>query len=76
MVAHEHVALVFLQMFAALYLDGYEQRLENGLGPPAPRVVTPEVAVADGSADAHFQSRDDGDNHQYGHSYEYLIDTV
>ena len=57
MVGHKHIALGFLQMFATLYLDRNQKKLQNQFTPPMSWEVTPEVAIADGSADAHLQRR-------------------
>ena len=58
MISHKHIALVFLQMFAPLYLDRNEKCLQHQFTPHMARVISPEVPVAYGCTYAHFKGGD------------------
>jgi len=76
MVGHEDVGLVFLQMLTAFDLDGEQQGADNNLTPPMAGIVAPEMAIADGTANTHFQGGDDGGNDEHWHSDQDLIDEI
>ena len=76
MVGHEHITLVFCQMLTPFDLHGYQQNLEDDLCPPAPRVIPPEVAVADSRTDTHLQRGHNGTNDHHRQSDNNLIYSV
>jgi hypothetical protein len=76
MVGNEDVRLVGLQVFASLHLNGQKEDTGNDARPPAARIITPEMAVAQRAADADEEGRPDGHYNGNGNGNENLIYTV
>ena len=76
MVGHEDVRLVLLQMLATFDSHRDKEGAEDNPGPPAAGIIAPEMAVANGGADANRDGGDDGDKDDDGNTNQKLIETI
>jgi hypothetical protein len=76
MVGHKDVGLGILQVLAPFDGNRQQQRANNNLAPPMARIVSPEVAVADGTPDAHLQGGKNGSYDNDGNADKQLIETI
>ena len=76
MIGHENIALSFLQILTPLDLDRQQENMRSDPRPQVARVITPEVAVANKTADSGDKSRQDGGKQKDRSGYENLIETI
>ena len=76
MVGHKYVTLFFLKMLPAFYLYRDQEEFQDELTPDVPRVISPEMPIADSRTDSHLNGSDDGNDYQQWQSNQELVDPI
>jgi hypothetical protein len=76
MVGDEDIRLVGFQMFTPLHLNRQQESMGDDTSPPTTRIVTPIVAIANGTTHTHDEGRPNGHQDGDGKCHKQLIDAV
>ena len=75
-VGHKHIALLMVDVFPPLHLDGQQQDVADELRPNLAGIITPKVRAAYETADNRDEGCEHGGDERQGQSDEKLIDYI
>ena len=75
-VGHKHIALLMVDVFPPLHLDGQQQDVADELRPNLSGIIAPKVRAAYETADNRDEGCEHGGDERQGQSDEKLIDFI